>query len=699
MWQRCGALFYALSVVSAFAEMPSERPVTELSIEELRDVRVTAIATGTAKPERLNPGVITVLTIRDLERMGARTLGDALEGVPGLHVSRSSHRYTAKYLVRGISTTFNPQTLVMLNGAPLTSLIRGDRSTVLQILPISMVARVEIIRGPGSAVHGADAFAGVINIVTRSAREIGGTELAASLGSFDSRQAWYRHGGRYGELELALLVDYDETDGHRRIVEQDAQTQLDRALGTRASHAPGPVALSAKRLTALIDGEKGKWRLRGSFHAGWNLGTGPGIAEALDPDSKARGSRATFDLTHHEPDLGPGWELDSRFSFYHATQQFDRGLRLFPPGADLGGGSFPEGMIGSPDAWERQLRLTESLFYSGFENHRLRLGVGYSHGHLYRVRESKNFAPDFSPLPELRDVTDTSAAFLPESLRTNFHALLQDEWGFHEDWEATAGVRYDYYSDFKGTVNPRLALVWAATPRLNGKLLYGAGFRAPSFAELYTTNNPVTLGNRGLKPERIDMYELAWSYDSGRDWSGTMNLFHYKVRDLITFVRDPGVAGTTAQNFASQDGTGVELESRFAVSPAIRLQANYGYQNAVSKSGSVVAGAPNHHLYARVDWEPVGEWLLGTQVNWVGKRARVPEDSRPALRGFATLDFLFSTRLWQRALRLSGGIRNLLDADVREPGNPPSSEGQAAAIPGDLPQEGRSFRIEAAYSW
>ena len=84
---------------------------------------------------------------------------------------------------------------------------------------------------------------------------------------------------------------------------------------------------------------------------------------------------------------------------------------------------------------------------------------------------------------------------MPEGRRDSSYIYIQDIWQLSNDWELTAGVRSDHYSDFGSTTNPRFALVWANTYRLTTKLFYGEAFRAPSFAETKEVNNPVALGN------------------------------------------------------------------------------------------------------------------------------------------------------------------------------------------------------------
>ena len=105
--------------------------------------------------------------------------------------------------------------------------------------------------------------------------------------------------------------------------------------------------------------------------------------------------------------------------------------------------------------------------------------------------------------------------------------FAQDEWQFVENWNLTTGIRYDHYSDFGGTLNPRFALVWATTDSVTTKLLYGRAFRPPSFNELYVINNPNIVGDPELKPQTIDTYELALSHQLTREFLYTLNAFYY----------------------------------------------------------------------------------------------------------------------------------------------------------------------------
>src|SRR5207237_2069032 len=117
------------------------------------------------------------------------------------------------------------------------------------------------------------------------------------------------------------------------------------------------------------------------------------------------------------------------------------------------------------------------------------------------------------PLGSIVDVSSTAPFLLPHDRKVSY-AFAQDEWTVAKDWTLTAGVRHDEYSDFGGTTNPRLALVWEAAYNVTAKLLYGTAFRAPSFTELYVINNPVLIGNPNLQPEKMKTMEAALSWQA-----------------------------------------------------------------------------------------------------------------------------------------------------------------------------------------
>ncbi|MDY6993225.1 MAG: TonB-dependent receptor, partial [Pseudomonadota bacterium] len=564
------------------------------------------------------------------------------------------------------------------------------------------IARIEIIRGPGSAVFGADAFAGVINIMTKTKEDIEGTETGFRIGRFDTQNAWLLHGSSWRDFDMALTLEYHQTDGHQELIDIDAQTYYDNFFGTDASLAPGPINLQRRNLDARLDISKENWQFRAGYQGRDNFGTGTGGAQALDPQGRFVNNRLNADLTYHNAQLIDNWDLTAQIAHFKSSYRPTRDIILFPPGAF--GGLYPEGFIGNPGVSERQTRFSLSGFYTGFEKHMIRFGTGYYYGDLYDVVHFANYGINpktgvmLPPGSRLVDLSDTPYAFLPEKIRKNWYLFLQDAWRFAAGWELTAGVRYDNYSDFGSTLNPRLALVWQTRPNLTTKLLYGHAFRAPSFQELYNINNPVALGNAHLEPETIETGELAFDYQvPTRDLRFALNLFTYKWSDAILF--SPNPAGTTfvAQNVGSQKGHGLELEAKWKISPKINLSGNYAFQNSTDEETDHDAGnAPHHSAYLRTDWLFLPQWLFNAQLNWIADRQRVYSDPRAPIDDYTTLDLTLRRQDIKQHWDLAVSVRNVLDNEVREPSPGPDVEG-IIGIPHDIPSAGRHYFIELRY--
>ncbi len=646
------------------------------------DEEFVSIATGSMKPITKAPAVASVITAEDIKAMGATTLDQALETVPGLHVSLSTlNRLDSVYSIRGIHSGFNSQVLMLMNGVPFPFLYTGGHPILFR-LPVSAISRIEIIRGPGSAVYGADAFAGVINIITKDAREINGTEIGGREGSFDTHDLWLQHGKTWDDWELSFSLEWQKTDGDNgRKINSDYQTLLDQQDGTSASLAPGSLSTRYDVIDTHLEIKRKEWKLRL-----WNwqmndAGQGAGAYQALDSEGGQDTDLYLADLSYHNENLGQDWDFTANLHYlYHNTEST---LYLLPPGTD----GYPDGLIGKPEGTEQQTGLDLSAVYSGQAHHRLRFGTGYTYQEA-STRETKNYGSGVTS-GVLTDVTDTSYIYMPDSSRKLWNLSLQDEWQFAPDWELTSGVRYDDYSDFGGTLNPRMALVWSTRHNLTTKLLYGRAFRAPSFSEQFAVNNPVTLGNPDLDPETIDTLELAFDYQPTLDMQTALSLFTYKAKDLIEFVNS-GDDTYTAQNARNQNGYGFEFETTYKVSQSLQIKGNYAWQHSEdADTGSRIADAPGQQLYVNADWDVLPNWSLNPQVTWVGDRKRDADDSRSDIDDYILVDLTVHRDRAFGFCDLTLSIRNLFDEDASEPSNGIISE--------DYPLEGRSIWAEMRY--
>ena len=663
--------------------------------------RLLMTATGSMKPVYKAPSVASVITAEDIEKIGAMTLDEVLETVPGLHVIPSSwNRLNSIFSIRGIHTGENPEVLLMLNSIPITFNLTGSRPNLFN-MSVANISRIEVIRGPGSAVHGADAFAGTINIITKDGQEIDGVSTGIRAGSFDTYDVWFQHGANYGGWDVAVSLDYLTSDGDNdRIIKADLQTTLDAVLGTDASLAPGPLNTNNEILDAHLGLAKDNWTLR---LWGWQQndgGNGAGVAQILDPVGNENGDLFLSDVNYRNTELISDWDLNLRLSYMYYRQESYIKIApddaLVPIGEDgnidfvnpAGMTYFPDGVIGYPKGTSNTVMMDFTSFYDGFNQHHLRFGVGFKYLDL-EAEESKNFGPgvlDGTQTEQdgtLTDVTGTPYIFIKDVDRDIWHVLFQDVWSLAKKWELTAGIRYDHYSDFGGTTNPRLALVWETRPDLTTKLLYGRAFRPPAFNENHMINNPLSLGNPDLDPETIDTVELAFDFQPVNTLRTKFNVFAYDIDGLIEHVPDEGQTTATAQNARDQEGYGFELEADWQMTRTFQLMGNVAYQHSEDKgTNDTVPYAPQWQFYLNGHWDFLPDWSLDCQYYWIGDRHREPDDPRSDIDDYSLVNLTLRRKNIADHWDFAVLVKNLFDEDAREPSQ--------VSIPDDYPMEERS---------
>ncbi|MBI4356775.1 MAG: TonB-dependent receptor [Gammaproteobacteria bacterium] len=643
-----------------------------------------SIATGTVQPIAKAPAVATVITAEDIREIGASDLDEVLETVPGLHVSRAEIGYTAMYFIRGIFTEErNQQVLLLLNGVPLTSAHFGNRGNTWGGMPVRNIERVEIIRGPGSALYGADAFAGVINVITKEYDDVI-PQAGFRGGSFDTEEAWALTRSGSGDMKGVLGVEFQKTDGHRETISQDR-------LGSGSpSLAPDPINAGKKSIEAHLDLNYQKLLdLHVAYQRRFDLGTGGGIASALDPEGKMEGWRWVSDLTYRYRPSQSAWEGNAKFSFLSSADNAE--LVLLPAAAYPATG----GMIGEPEVYERHYRGEFSTIYTGFQHHRVRGGLGVTWDDMYRIEEKKNFDKNLAPLAG--GVTNAKGnpdlIFIEPDSRRIYFAFLQDEWALARNLDLTLGVRYDDYSDFGHTLNPRAALVWQSSPELTTKVLYGSAFRAPSFSEQGIKNNPVIQGGTGLSPETIKTYEMSVFYKPALNVEGVLSAFQYEMEDILRFSTIGGAGARQAKNTGKQEGYGFEGELSWKVWPTFTLKGNVAYQKSRDVTRKDDAGhAPEKQIYMRSDWQFKPKWSLVPQLNWVIDRKRSVNDTRSTVADYATLDFVVRYGKEKDLFQAALVGRNILDQTRKEPTLRDPTSGPL--IPKDLPLPGRAIYLE-----
>jgi iron complex outermembrane receptor protein len=210
---------------------------------------------------------------------------------------------------------------------------------------------------------------------------------------------------------------------------------------------------------------------------------------------------------------------------------------------------------------------------------------------------------------------------------------------------------------------------------------------------MYTPLNRVEVGNPHLKAEASHTWEVVFDYRANRDLNMAVNLFDYQIKDKIQrrLINFADRTIYTYDNVGLLEGRGFELESRWRVTEGSTLEASYAYADVTNNSGMEAGNYPHHHFYLQHDWSLNVNWSLNTQWNWVVDRKRPIGDVREKLQDYTELDLTLRYQSLQMPWSSSMGVRNLLDEDRREPGDP--------RLIGDYPKAGREWFCEVRYQF
>lgn len=630
------------------------RRLLAASPEELMTMSVT-IAAQTPQSLAQASGVVSVITADDIRATGTTNLMEILQGVPGIYVK--TNLFGAKPLItmRGASGV---NVLLMINGAPVKDLVWSP-GIFWKGMPAHLIERIEIVRGPGTALFGSDAAAGVINVITKTAGKLQESEAGLRTGGFSSHSGWIHYGTEWNGYQVGFVADVSATDGHAPSIRQDRLGHSDNA---RFGYDSQDLHLSVA---------KGHWRLLADYTRHTDVEIGLTGAAVLDPLTRARDQAASLALLYDDDRHAQDWGLHAELRYRDIEYSSGNGFWELPPGVLPPVGPIQYG-FNQLDSAERRLNFEVSGTYRGWRGHVLQIGGGHVWQDLYFVRQLRDGMP---------------GDFAPEKMRRNGYVFVQDIWSFARNWELTAGARYDHYSDFGGTLNPRLALVWQTDPRLTTKLMYGQAFRAPSFLELYS-QTAANASNPDLQPEKSRTMELSFSWLVSRDLRLGANLYHFVRTDVIA---PEATAPYRFQNFERYATNGLEFEANWQPHSNLRLQAHFNaMRNGTVDDPFRDLAIPLKQGYLRMDWVFLPKWNWNLQLSWFDRRPLPAGDPRAVLDAHTLVDTAlryFHGSEWEFA----AAVRNLFDR--------PLHDYSSKSLPDNLPLPGRQLYAEIRYKF
>ena len=641
---------------------------------------------------------VSVITAREIRRMGAREIKDVLRSIPGISFQNERHGdYDLE--VRGILKDGNQHILFLLNGHSLNANYWGGIAPSYTQLSLENIERIEVVRGPGSALYGANAFAAVINVITKEGADVDGLQLNAKVGSENTQQYNILFGQQWGEFGAKVNFEYLKSDMYRGYIEQDQQNQLDQVFGSQASLAPGDTRGYLERYELSWLFELYGFRFDG-IYADRDMIPSIGIAPALNDNSRTPSTDYALNLSYTR-DIGKSVSFQGRvyynYTFMDYYYQFypDNTVLPTPDGPQI----WPDGLIGGPSNKNTRTGAEIQVTYAFSDSNTLLGGGSYEYMNQYDVKALSNYYPTplrnvFIPIGEVNDISDMYN-YSREVDRTFGAVFLEDLWDIRDNLRLTLGARYDEYSDFGGSFNPRAGLAWEFRPDYDLKLLYGRAFRAPSFYELYNQNNPAFVGNPDLQPETVDTYEISLGAQIVSALSGRLAFFLNEIQDSIE------LATYETQDVFENQGEirtqGVEFDIKYDFGKGTWLGANYTYQNAQNMdTDEALYNVPKHkgNIMTNIRFSKYAnlyaDWCF--QNGFSRQEGDSRQDDNP---GFGVLNATLLLRKFIPALEdfeVRGSIYNILDEDYTVP---TAKDG----LPVDYPMPGRQFLVDVQYTF
>ena len=636
------------------------------------------------------PSMVTVITAKEIKNIGARTLFDILQTVPGFDTIKNASFGVNRFGARGMQAS-DTKIKVLIDGHSLNMPFNGRATTFFDDLPLKNVKKIEIIRGPGSALYGENAFLAVVNIITKDADDIDGIEVATGFGRYDTNEYGILFGKTLYNINISGYARYHKTNGMSSTIDQD------KIFGAPFALTPGKV--NDSRINSDLNLKVSYKDIE--FNAKYmNKNTEPfvGAQFALtDDSSEQRYNYVMGDLRYK---LGIGDKITFKPRVYYDQYDFSFFEELFPDGFtipfDLDGDGdievFPFGMLADGLGRNKRLGSEMQLNYNLFDNNTLTLGFDY----IWEKQDNLRFITNFNPLTNaslgsMRDVSDTSN-WIRGKIRQIWAVYIQDKWDITDRLGLTIGIRHDQYSDFEGTTNPRIGLVWNFMDNAHLKLLYGEAFRAPSFEETGTLN-PALVGNPGLDPETIRTYEIGLGYEFNEFINANVNYFYNDINDEIALTQKGlPTAPQVYENTGGPHIQGIEFELKADLNKIWKEAyafANYTYLDAEAE-GDLLPGVPKHKGNVGVNF-PIGKNINANLHTFISdKRPRAEADSRDDSPGYALVNLTLIAREFFKDMEIKASLFNLLDKDYSDPA-------PINTIPTDLPKPGRTFFFELSF--
>ena len=669
---------------------PGGKSPQELSLEALFNIDIS-IASKSLMKQSEAPSIVTVITRSMIEALGFRSVAEALRDVPGFYVIDDG--VTSNLTVRGVNAGPNSWSRivkVMVDGHAVTDYSTGGTFLGPELIPIEAVESIEVIRGAGSALYGANAFLGVVNIVTKKPKEAGAfLQAGVEPGMMRSNLSWKTNGSLLGSVTfgdkpnsyLLVAVHHDQFDRSGLHVPGGSPSAQDYAGLSSRGDVTRPTSAFAKGVFDLGG--------LGDFAAQYHLQRLDAMAEFSDLSILSHGNRIVRSNNIAGADHNIRFLHDALLLHTYGTYTVTQDL---------------------PDQTLQTLATSDPLYTYRRERMDRTYQVGSELSYHYKRNSALLGAEYMSTYDSGDTVYQVSSQTAggqgggTQVLVNSGHAMdfankgvfAQGIWYPHQKIGLTGGLRYDWNDRFGNSLNGRGALVIQWARSLYTKALFGTSFVPPTPTQLYAfpLNFPNGVqGNEQLKNQKAYTTELQLGYKAKEFLEAALNGFYTVIDHRIEF-EQPGNT-MIAMNLTASHSWGLELTSYLNRKPLFaRLSASYesttsdvpsptplwwnrlyatsgaggnqslGYPQLMGNA-TVGVTLPRYHFETALSARAVGSRKTSAANSYAAGKAYL-------LDSYYLIDFNASTLetrlIGKRLTRCSLHVNNILNRKYAEPG-------------------------------
>lgn len=656
--KRCFATFF-LWVMLSQALLAQENPDSVKSaLDSLLTLKIVGeqfVSTASTYAQSVEeaPTSATIITAEDIKLYGYNSLTDVLRTVRGFYASYD--RQYESLGIRGFNrpTDYNNRVLLMIDGHRLNIY---DGAPIGNDLALNMAnfEKIEIIRGPGSALYGQNAMFAVINLITKKTNNFLKPEVKLSYGSFDSKTFSINYGGNISDdLSLSINSSFYDSKGENLYFPEFDKPSTNYGVAENLDFENyygfnGLLKYKNLQLSILSTYRK-KGNPTGSFYSKFNT------FSETEERKKFIEAKYTQSLSFDKHlTLRAFYDTYYQDGTYHIYVLFIDDVGTNQNDFETAGG---EGQF----------------IWDVLNNNRITMGIEYRHDLMKKFRL---FMPNVYEL-DIEEPNKTLSIY------------VQDEYQYSENLSFYAGLRRDDYFNGEFSVNPRFSINYAPHNNHILKLIYGTAYRTPN---IYERNYEIPLlfkKNNYLQAEKITTIDFIWEYDISKIFKNVFSFYHYDMTDLIDQYYNPSEFNYQFRNIGKAKATGIELGGQARVSENFRGYASYSYQYAQDGNNKRLTNSPENIFKSGCYYK--FENLFSTALEFQY------ETERLTVKNTRTNSFFYSTLFINSefdfyGIKFSLLIKNLFDNSIYYPAGLQNEQKSFL-------QPGRTFSFNLTYGF